>query len=184
MQDADRIGRFTRGFATLKDPPFLPVALWFGVMPLVRERGYLSPAWAAVTFLLATATTLIGIRWFRRAYGIVTLERHEPTAGVKFAAVMSVIVLEVVSTAAHLPVRLGLLAFAAFLAWGGWINGGLRRHLYVLSVICGVLAVLPGLTGDGRQFGVAMTTACGLGWAYVCVQDYRVLTRGFSDVRP
>jgi hypothetical protein len=192
MQDADRIGHFIRGFPTLKDPPFLPVALWFGVMPLLRERGYVSDGWAGVTFLLANVMTVIGVRWFRRSYGVVTLERQEPSAGLKVAALISVFVLEVVSTAARLPVRLGLLAVAVFLAWGGWMNGGLRRHLYVLSVICGILAVLPGLSGvllpglraDGRQLGVVMITAFGLGWAYVCVQDYRVLTRGFSNGRP
>jgi hypothetical protein len=178
MQDAEEIRRFTRGFTTVKDPPFLPIALWVALVPLAQELGYLSSRAATLTFALAFVATIMGARWFKRSFGVVTLEPRMPSAAVSAAVVLATVALETASTASGLPVRLGLLVFAVFLASGGRLNGGLRRHLYVLAIIVGLVALLPEVLG--ARFTVVFMTSFGLGWVYVCVQDYRILRRSLG----
>jgi len=71
MQDADRIGRFTRGFATLKDPPFfhLPVRLGLLVFAAFQTTAQITSAgrtaiaehWKRLDALRKTAAS-----WSRR----------------------------------------------------------------------------------------------------------------------
>jgi hypothetical protein len=192
MRDPEQIKRFTRGAAMMKDPPWLPMALWMAVVPALVQFGVLAPVWLS-TLAAAVVATALGSRWFKRTYGVVT-PSPESFAGLTrvgggFLIVVAVWTLEWLSSAVRSPVRLGFVAFGAWLAWGAHISEGVRRHLYVLAAICGGLAFLPLVFGRSMvctadsMAGSIVLIAFGLGWAYVCIQDYRVLRRSLRHVQ-
>ena len=189
MQDPEQIRRFTQGMAMMKDPPWLPMALWMAVVPILVQFGVIAPLWLIFSLALAGLATALGTRWFKRTYGVVTPSPDSFPGRVKagggFLVVVVVFAMEALSSATHLPVRLGMIAFGAWLAWGAHVSHGVRRHLYVLAAICIGLAFVPVVVGPTSRNtlvpGSIIMTAFGLGWAYVCIQDYRVLVRSLPS---
>jgi hypothetical protein len=184
MQNAEDIRRFTRGVAILRDPPMLPMALWFGTIPALTVWGTVHPLWVPVSFVAALLATALGSRWFRQAYGVVRPSADSVAGRAAGAIVLIgvVLALEGVSIAAGLPVGLGLIVFGIWLIWSARTSEGLRRHLYVLGTVCiGIafvpLVIGPTLRANSTIGGTIKVTAFGLGWAYVCIQDYRALRR-------
>ncbi len=190
MQDPEHIKRFTRGSAMMKDPPWLPMALWFALMPALVQLRIVPQAWWFYSLALAGLATALSARWFKRTYGVVTPSPDSFPGRVKagWGVVLVLVVcgLEFVSTVVRAPVRLGLVAFGAWLAWGARASNGVRPHLYVLGTICVGVAVVPLVGGhrlqDPQTLGSIIMSAFGLGWAYVCIQDYRVLVRHLSTM--
>src|SRR5262245_22734208 len=197
MLDPEQIKRFTQGVGTMKCPPMLPLALWFGIVPALDALGFASPFWVFPSFLAAVLAAVLASRWFKRTYGVVTpsadsyIGRLKGAAG--FAFVLGTLGLEVLTSATQIPVRLGIIWFGAWLIWGAHASNGVRPHLYVFGAICVAVAFVPliiGQTwshdswfGESRALWTIFATAFGLGWAYVCVQDYRVLRRSVREVR-
>jgi hypothetical protein len=184
MQDREQIRRFTQGAAMMKDPPMLPIALWMATVPAIAQLGLVTPLGMLISFSLATVATLLGSQWFKRAYGNVTPSADSPgrvSEGATVALFVAVFALEALSDVKRLPVRLGLVVFGVWLIWGARFSRGLRPHLYVPGAICIAVSFLPIVIGypsnDRSMFGTIFITAFGLGWTYVCIQDYRGLRR-------
>jgi hypothetical protein len=191
MQNPEPIMRFTRAAAMMKDPPMLPMALWFGTVPALAVFGWVHPLGGLFSFFAAVLAAVLGSRWFKRTYGVVTPSADSfpgrVQAGGGFALIV-VAVLEALSNAARLPVRLGMIAYGAWLIRGAHVSKGLRPHLYVLGAICVGVAFVPLVIGqtlrdDSMLGGTIIVTAFGLGWAYVCIQDYRALRRNLGHLQ-
>ena len=194
MQDPESIRRFTRGVATMKDPPWMPIAAWMTVVPMLVQIGVVSAQWAMVWLVTAGIATALASRWFKRTYGVVSPSPDalsNPT-GARSVLGLAVIVLglSAIAAAIRLPVNLGVAAFGAWLAWGARASKGIRPHLYILAAICVGLALLPlmlDLTArrslQNSMHASIFSAAFGVGWAYVCVQDYRVLRRTLGSAQ-
>jgi hypothetical protein len=194
MQDPESIRHFTRGVAMMNDPPWMPIATWMALVPMLVQFGVMTAPWATAWLLMAVTATALALRWFKRAYGSVSLS---PNAYSKLAGPGSVLGLAVVAfglsmlaAAIRLPVELGVAAFGAWLAWGAHASKGIRSHLYVLAAICVGLAfvpLLPDLTTprslQNSMRASIFSAAFGVGWAYVCIQDYRVLRSTLRSVQ-
>jgi hypothetical protein len=81
-----------------------------------------------------------------------------------------------------------MVGFGAALFWGARASQGLRPHLYVLGTVCVLVAFVPFFIDQARRDssllgGTMVLTAFGLGWVYVCIQDYRMLVRSLANVR-
>jgi hypothetical protein len=190
MQHAEQIRRFTFSVATMKDPPWLATAAWFAVVPMLHAVGVIQASWAAISFILAVATTALASRRFKRTYGVVTASRDTYSRlngrGIGLAIMVVVVGLQLLSVLLRLPVQLGLAAVGAWFAIGARASKGIRPHLYGLAAICVGLAFVP-LIADmtGRHslltsmdgFGNIYVSAFGVGWVYVCIQDYRLIRR-------
>jgi len=194
MQDPEQIRRFTRGAAMMKDPPWLPIAVWMAVVPVLVQVGVIAPPWLLYLLAAAAVATALGSRWFKRAYGVVTPSEDSfpgrVRAGGGFVVVVVVLGLELLAGATRLPVRLGLVAFGAWLAWGARASQGVRSHLYVLAAICVGLAFLPLITGLAAHRSLhnslhasIFASAFGVGWVYVCIQDYRVIRKNLRNAQ-
>ena len=72
MQTQSAITRLASDVGTLKDPPWLPIALWLGVVPALQELGFLNAAGGVAGFVLACVAALVLARLYRRRYGTVT----------------------------------------------------------------------------------------------------------------
>jgi hypothetical protein len=194
MQDPESIRRFTRGVAMMKDPPWMPIATWMALVPMLVQFRVVTAPWATCWLIIAVVATAVASRWFKRTYGVVS---PSPDAYSKLADAGSLVGLAVVvlglsvlAAAIRLPVELGVAAFGAWLAWGARASKGIRSHLYVLAAICVGLAfvpLLPDLTTQ-RSLQNSMrasifSAAFGVGWAYVCIQDYRVLRSALRSVQ-
>ncbi len=190
MKNAEQIRRFTHGVAMMKDPPLLPTAAWFAVVPMLHTIGVIAMSWAAFSFILAVVATALASRRFKHTYGVVTASRdtYSRLAGAGSALGIAVIVigLQVLAFLVRWPVELGLAAFGAWLALGARASKGIRPHLYVLAAICIGVAFVPllaGITGQRSLLestgggGIIYVSAFGVGWVYVCIQDYRVIRR-------
>lgn len=181
--EAESIRKFTRAYGLMRDPPWLPVAAWMATAPLMNYLGYIGSSALWLLLLAAAAATAIATRWYRRTYGVVAPSLPKPVVArplIGVACVVSVVALEAISQVWNIGVRLGVLAFGAYLAWGAVSSGGFRKHLFVLAAICALLAFLPLVIGDSQLQGVVIQTAFGLGWCFVCVADYRTLQRSFA----
>jgi hypothetical protein len=190
MHEAERIMRFTHGVAMMKDPPFLPMAAWFAVVPVLRTFGMIATFWAAISFILAVVVTALASRRFKRTYGVVTASRDAYSRlagrGIGLLILVVVVSLQIWSVLMRLPVQLGLAALGAWFAIGARASKGIRPHLYILAAICVGLAFVPliaDITGrpslltSTRGGGNIYVSAFGVGWVYVCVQDYRMIRR-------
>ncbi|HEY1307244.1 MAG TPA: hypothetical protein VGF24_27000 [Vicinamibacterales bacterium] len=174
----------------------LPLALWFGIVPALDALGFASPFWVFPSFLAAVLTAALASQWFKRTYGVVTPSadsftlRMRGTAGVAFVA--AIFGLELLATATQLAVRPGIVVLGASFIWQARASKGLRPHLYVLGAVCVAVAFVPLIIsqtwshdswlGQSRALWTIFTTAFGLGWAYVSIQDYRVLRRSIRQV--
>jgi hypothetical protein len=189
MQDPESIRRFTRGVALMRDPPWLPIAAWLAVVPMLGQLNVIGTPWAACLLLLAVAATALATRRFKRTYGVVKVAPSAPQGaghGCLTASLLAVAVigLNLLAVAIRLPVALGLAAFGAWLAWGARASKGIRPHLYFFAAIVVGLSFGP-LIGNLAGYRTLpkslltsiFATAYGIGWAYVCIQDYRVLRR-------
>jgi len=195
MQDPEQVRRLTRAVAMMKDPPLLPMAAWFAVVPMLVQSRVISKPWGAFWLVLAVLATALASRWFKRTYGVVspTPDAYSKLTGARSALGFVVAValgLTMLSAALRLPVELGLAAIGAWMAWGARASEGLRPQLYVLAAICIGLAFLPlitDLTAQGplqnSMHASIFSTAFGAGWAYVCIQDYRVIRRSLRDAQ-
>ncbi len=194
MQDPEQIRRFTRSVATMKDPPWLPIAVWVAVVPLLVQFDVIAPAWLVYLLAVAAVATALGSRWFKRTYGVVTPSPESfpgrMSAGGALGLVVVLLGLEVLAGALGLPIRLGLAAVGAWAAWEARASDGVRSHLYVLAAICVGLAFLPlvaDLTGH-RSWPTSMhasifMSAFGVGWVYVCIQDYRAIRKNLPGAQ-
>jgi hypothetical protein len=166
------------------DPPWLPMAAWVALAPLLKYVGYIGSTTVTGSLVLAAVLTALATQWYRRTYGVVTPSQPKPWVVrpvTGFLVIVTVIALEILSGLLSLPVRLGIAAFGAYLAWGAIVAGGYRRHLYVLAAICVLAAFVPlVLGGDFQLQGVVIQTAFGLGWCLVCIADLRVVMKGFA----
>jgi hypothetical protein len=138
--------------------------------------------------------TAFGSRWFKRTYGVVTPSPDAFSrltgAGSALGLVVVVLGLTVLAAAIRLPVELGVAAFGAWLVWGGRASKGIRPHLYFLAAICVGLAFVPLMPALTAQRSLQNSThasifsaAFGVGWAYVCIQDYRVIRRTLRNMQ-
>ena len=153
--------------------------------------SFFHPFW----LVLAVLATALASRWFKRTYGVVspTPDAYSKLTGARSVLGFVVAValgLTMLSAALRLPVELGLAAIGAWMAWGARASEGLRPQLYVLAAICIGLAFLPlitDLTAQGplqnSMHASIFSTAFGGGWAYVCIQDYRVIRRSSRDAQ-
>jgi hypothetical protein len=193
MQDPEQIRRFTRGMAMMRDPPWLPIAVWMAVVPALVQFEVIASPWLLYLLAVAVVATAVGSRRFKRTYGVVTPASDSFPARMKTGGVLGLAVvlgLEVLAGAIGLPVRLGLAAFGAWVAWGARASQGVRSHLYVLAAICVGLAFLPLIAdlagqrspGNSMQASIFMS-AFGAGWAYVCIQDYRVIRKNLRQAQ-
>lgn len=195
MQDPEQVRRFTRAVAMIKDPPFLPMAAWFALVPMLVQFRVIAKPWGAFWLVLAVLATALASRWFRRTYGVVSPSRdaYSRLTGARSALGLFVLValgLTMLTAARRLPVELGLAAVGVWMARGARASEGLRPQLYVLAAICVGLAFLPLVTHLTAQrplqdsmHGSILSAAFGVGWAYVCIQDYRVIRRSLRDAR-
>ena len=195
MQDPEQIRRFTRGVAMMKDPPWLPIAVWMAVVPVLVQVGAIAPPWLFYLLAAAAVATALGSRRFKRTYGVVTpspdaLPEWMSRAGGVLGLVVVVLGLELLAGASRLPVRLGLVAFGALLSRGARASQGVRSHLHVFAAICVGLAFLPLITRlaahrslDNSLHASITASAFGVGWAYVCIQDYRALRRNLRNAQ-
>lgn len=196
MQDPESIRRFTHGIAMMKDPPFLPIATWFAVVPVFHVFGATATSWAAISFILAVVATVLASRRFKRTYGVVTASHDAYSLlagrGIGLAILAVSFCLQVLSVVLKLPVQLGFAALGAWFAIGARASKGIRPHLYVLAAICVGLAFVP-LIADitGRRWlltstaggGNIFVSAFGAGWAYVCIQDYRAIRNSLRQAQ-
>jgi hypothetical protein len=194
MQDPESIKRFTRGMAMMKDPPWMPIAAWMAVVPMLVQCGVVTAPWATFWLIMAAMSTALASRWFKRTYGVVSPspDAHSKLAGAGSLVGLAVVVLglSAVAAAIRLPVELGVAAFGAWLAWGARASKGIRPHLYVLAAICVGLALLPLMPDLTTQRSLQnsmrasiFSAAFGVGWAYVCLQDFRVIRRTLRSVQ-
>ncbi len=196
MQDPEQIRRFTRGMAMMKDPPWLPIAVWMAVVPALVEFHLLARPWYWYSLAVAIVAAVLASRRFKRTYGVVTPSPDSSGGGWMFrapgglAALAAFVSLQLVAVAIRLPVELGLVAFGGWLAWGARASEGLRRHLYVFAAICFGLAFIPliAILAGHRSLpnyllGSIFMSAWGAGWTYVCVQDYRVIRRNLRQAQ-
>jgi hypothetical protein len=58
MQNPQEIKRFTQNFNALGNPPSLPVAAWFAVVPMAMRLGYLAPVLGFTLLPLAVGASL------------------------------------------------------------------------------------------------------------------------------
>lgn len=185
--EAENIRGFTRAYGLMGDPPWLPIAIWVAVAPLLKYLGYIGSSAVGMSLVLAAVLTAVATQWYRRTYGVVRPSQPRPWVVrpvVGLLVVASVVALEIVSSMVPLPVRLGIAVFGAYLAWGAVASGGYRKHLYVLAAICVLVAFVPlVLGGDFELQGVVIQTAFGLGWCLVCIADLRVVMKGFAAHR-
>jgi hypothetical protein len=195
MQDPESIRRFTRGVALMRDPPWLPIAAWLAVVPMLGQLGVIGTPWGACLLLLAVAGTALASHRFKRTYGVVKVAPAAPLGAwpgcltVSLLAV-AIIGLNVLATVVRLPVALGLTAFGAWLAWGARASKGIRPQLYFFAAIMLVLSFGP-LIGNlagyrtlpNSLLTAIFTTSYGIGWAYVCIQDYRMLRRALRHAQ-
>jgi hypothetical protein len=191
MQDPEQIRRFTRSVSMMKDPPWLPIAAWVAVVPLLFRFDVISTPSSLYLLAVAAVATALGSRWFKRTYGLVTPSRDSfpgrMRAGGAVGVIVVVFALEVLASAIRLPVHLGFAAFGAWLALGARASQGVRSHLYVLAGICVGFAFLPlviDLAGlPNSMDGWILVSAFGVGWVYVCVEDYRVIRRNLGHAQ-
>jgi hypothetical protein len=193
MQDPERIKRFTRGVAIMRDPPWIPIAVWMSVVPMLAQFGVIAAPWELYSFPVAALATALASHWFKRTYGIVTPSPgalRGTGSGCLNVGVAAVVFLglQLLTVATRLPVELGVLAFGAWLAWGARASKGLRPHLYLLAAIVVGLAFLPlinNLTARGslQYYGAIFMSAFGVGWLYVCLQDFRAIRRSLRDAQ-
>jgi hypothetical protein len=196
MQDPEQIRRFTRGVAMMKDPPWLPIAAWMAVVPVLVQLEVIARSWLWYLLGVAAVATALGSRWFKRTYGVVKPspdsfpERMGAGAGGVLRVAAVFFGLELLAGAIRLPVSLGWAAAGAYLAWAARASLGVRSHLYLLAAICVGLAFLP-LVSDvaGRRSlpnsmnETIILSAFGVGWVYVCIQDYRAIRRNLRNVQ-
>lgn len=180
----ENIRGFTRAYGLMRDPPWLPIAAWVAVVPFLNHVGYIGSSGMWLSLALAAVTTAVATRWYRRTYGVVTPSRPKPWVVrpvVGVLVVAAVVTLEVLSSVAALPVRLGIGVFGAYLAWGATTSGGYRKHLFVLAAICALVAFVPLVLGGDLEFqGVVIQTGFGLGWCFVCIADHLVVIKSFA----
>jgi hypothetical protein len=181
--EAESIRKFTRAYGLMADPPWLPIAAWIASVPLLSYLGYVGSSVFWLSLLAAAAATAIATRWYRRTYGVVAPSQPKPLVARPVTGIVLLVAmfaLEVIASSSNLDVRLGILLFGAYLAWGAVSSGGFRKHLFVLAAICALLAFLPLVIGDSQLQGVVIQTAFGLGWCFVCVADHRVVQRNLA----
>lgn len=184
MQDPDQIRRVTRGVAMMRDPPWLPLAVWMAVVPMLAQFGVIATPWAACWLITAVVATALASRWFKRTYGVVTPSPDAfLSAGGLLGLAAVVLGLTVLAAAIRLPVELGVAAFGVWLAWGARASKGTRPHLYFLAAICVGLAFLPQFSLQNSMRASIFSAAFGVGWAYVCVQDYRLIRRSLRNAQ-
>jgi len=195
MQDPEQIRRFTRGVAIMRDPPWMPIAVWMAVIPMLVQFGVIATPWATCWLIIAVVATVLASRWFKRTYGVVTPSPgalRGTGSGCLNVGVAAVVILglNLLAVAIRLPVELGVVAFGAWLAWGARASKGIRPHLYLLAAICVGLAFLPLINdltaqrppqNSGRA--AIFMSAFGVGWVYVCIQDYRVIRRSLRNAQ-
>jgi hypothetical protein len=196
MQDPEQVRRFTRAVAMMKDPPLLPMAAWFAVVPMLVQSSVIARPWGAFWLVVAVLASALASRWFKRTYGVVSPSPDDAywrLTGARSAlglVVVKALGLTMLTAALRLPVELGLAAVGAWVAWGARASEGVRPHLYVLAAICIGLAFLPLITDLTAQRPLQnsirasiFSVAFGAGWAYVCIQDYRVIRRSLRDAQ-
>jgi len=179
---AENIRGFTRAYGLMGDPPWLPIAIWVAVAPLLKYLGYIGSSAVAMSLVLAAVLTAVATQWYRRTFGFVRPSHPKPWVVrpvVGLLVVAAVVALEILSSLVPLPVRLGIALFGAYLAWGAIASGGYRKHLFVLAAICVLVAFVPLVVGgDFELQGVVIQTAFGFGWCLVCIADLRVVMKG------
>jgi hypothetical protein len=195
MPDPEQIRRFTRSVAMMKDPPWLPIAAWVAVVPALAQFDLIAAPWWLGLLAVAAVATALGSRRFKRTYGVVTpspgsFSGYRMSAGGVVGLTVVVLGLELLAAAIGLPIDLGFAAFGAWLAWGARASDGVRSHLYVLAAICIGLAFVPLVANlaDHRSLGNSMratifTSAFGVGWVYVCIQDYRAIRKNLRQAQ-
>ncbi len=194
MQDPEQIRRFTRGVAMMRDPPWLPIAVWMAVAPALVQFGVIAAPWVLALLPVAAVATALGSRRFKRTYGVVTPSSDSFPGWTGAGGVLGLAVvflgLEVLAAATRLPVDLGVAAFGAWAAWEARASQGVRSHLYLLAAICVGLAFVPliaDLAGHRslQNFTRAsiFMSAFGVGWVYVCIQDYRVIRKNLRHAQ-
>ena len=156
----------------------------FGVMPT---------PWVWCLLAVAAVATALGSRWFKRAYGVVTPSSDSfpgwMGAGGGLGLAVVVVGLEVLRR------RPG---YRWTSAWSrsapGWrgarASQGVRTHLYFLAAICVGLAFLPLIANltvhrslKNSERASIFSSAFGVGWVYVCIQDYRVIRKNLRNAR-
>lgn len=195
MQDPEQVKRFTRAVAIIKDPPLLPMAAWFAFVPMLVQWSVMAKPWGMFWLVVAVLATALASRWFKRTYGVVSPspDAYSRVAGTRRGLALVVagaLGLTILTAALRLRVELGLAAVGVWLACGARASEGLRPQLYVLAAICIGLAFLPLITDltaqhplENSMHASVFSAAFGIGWAYVCIQDYRVIRKSLGDAQ-
>jgi hypothetical protein len=176
MENLQEIKRFTQNFNALANPPWLPVAAWFAVVPMAMNLGYLPPVLGFTLLPLAVGASLLLTRWFKRRYGVVVPQDPKPWIQRKslFLILIPVIIAaEWVTYILELPIELGPILFGIV-----WTALALRSRLFHWLVpSCAI--IVAGLYPPLLQ-GATFFTLWGIAWGVVCLWDYCVLSRHLS----